>query len=1180
MDVGRLLIFALVLLACGWVRTAAAATPRPAAEAALAFYENRGQWPGTARFAAALPGGGTLFVEPSGFVYSLLDSAALPRHGAPAPSGAPARGHAYAVRFEGTQAPQPQGRDQLPAPRSYYLGPDRSRWATNVAGFRQVHYPGLYPGIDATLYENERQRLEYDFTVAPGARPGAIALRYDGASGLALDAAGNLLIKTTVGAVTELAPRAWQTTADGRRQPVPCAFVLRENRVQFRLGAYDPHRPLILDPEVVFNTHSGATSLDYGLSATPDAAGNVYSAGSSFGAGYYPTTLGAYVQTGRQFLADVVVSKFAAQASGPAALLYSTIIGGAGTDLPTRVVVNSQNELLVLGTTSSANFPTTAGAFDVSFGGGAVNSAAGPVPFPAGTDLFVLKLGAVGELLASTYLGGTANDGLLDPPGSASLFHNYGDALRGDIAADAAGNVYVATFTASANFPRGSSPLVYHGGAHDAAVCRLSPDLGSLAWTALLGGSGDDAAYSLALAPDGSIYAAGGTLNSGTFQGAAGGYLSAPPSSLSSLADGFVTRLSPSGTVLQSTYLGTSAYDQAYFVDVDANGSVYVLGQTLGFYPATTGALATAAGSQFIQQLTPTLTGAGFATVFGSGRPGITDFSPMAFGVDACGRLYVAGWSGSGTLLGTPSGSSTLANMPITPDALRSTTDGFDLYFMRLGAGATRLEYATYYGGLQVSSLLGEHADGGASRFDRAGRLYYTGCAACGSATFPMAPGAGYYQLSSSSGGACNQTTLKLDMSDGSGGSVGAPLTVCDNAPPLALTTGRPVGGTWSGPGVSGSVATGFFFTPSAQLGGTQQLTYTLPAAPNVCRLPPSQLAVKVLGSGTVRLGALPARLCAGPGQAPFVLTGTPAGGTFSGPGVVGNELRLATLPPGTYTIQYTVSMTGCGGGTASALVQLVTQAPPQAGPDTLLCAGQPQAFRLRGTPAGGTWSGPGVSGSVAAGFTFASAGAPGTALLTYAVAGASCNGQATRLITLAARPVPVAELAPSPCSIAGPGQATVTGLAPFTVQTVNNTVATTSSTPVFVWDFGDGQTSTERAPAHTYAQPGTYTIRLTAGLALGGCASTAVVTNVSVVDPLVPNIITPNADGQNDFFEQRFSCLPVQLRVYSRWGQEVFRAEEYANDWNAAGQPAGLYFVALRDTAGRRYRGWLEVVK
>ncbi|MBF9143176.1 DUF7948 domain-containing protein [Hymenobacter properus] len=1176
----RILLLALLLLAGGLVRESIAA-PSPPADASLTFYENRGQWPAAARFGAALPGG-TLFVEPAGFVYSLRDSAARPLHGAPAAApGPPSRGHAYAVHFEGAKPAAPQGAEQLPGHRNYYLGADPSHWATGVLGFRQVHYPELYPGIDAMLYENERQRLEYDFVVAPGARPGAIVLRYDGAAGLTLDAAGNLRVKTSVATVTELAPRAWQTSHDGRRKAVPCAFVLRENQVSFRLGAYDPALPLTIDPEVIFNSHSGATSLDYGLSGTYDAAGNVYSAGCSFSAGYYPTTLGAYVQTSRQSDADVVVSKFAAQVQGQASLLYSAIIGGGATDVPTRVVVNSQNELLIIGATASNNFPTTTGAFDTSFGGGAPGSVAGPITFSAGSDVFVLKLGAVGELLASTYLGGSANDGLLNPPGTASLFHNYGDALRGDVAADAAGNIFVATYTASADFPRGSSALPYHGGAHDAAVCRLSPDLRRLEWTALLGGGGDDAAYSLALAPDGNLYVAGGTLGGGGLQNTAGGYVSAPPSGASSQPDGFVTRLTSAGVVLQSTYLGTSAYDQAYFVDVDAGGSVYVMGQTLGAYPTTAGALATASGSQFIQQLTPALTGAGFAAVFGSGRAGITDFSPMAFGLDACGKLYVAGWSGNSNALGTISSTTTLANMPVTPDALRSTTDGFDLYFARLAVGGARLEYGTYYGALQGIGAIGEHADGGASRFDRAGRLYYSGCAGCGGLTFPMVPGAGYYQLTNAGGFFCNQTTLKLDMGDGSGGTVGAPLTVCDNGTAVALTTGRPAGGTWSGPGVSGSLAGGFFFTPTAQLVGTQQLTYTLPAAAGVCRLPASQLAVRVLGTGPVQVGPLPARLCSGPGLAPIQLTGMPAGGTFSGPGVVGNEFRPATLVPGTYTIRYTVPTTTCGGGTASVVVQLVSQAPPVAGLDTVLCASQTRSIRLLGNPAGGIWSGPGVSGSVATGFVFTSPGTPGTAVLTYQVTSGSCAGQAIRLFTLVAAPVPVALLAPTPCSFVGPGTglATATGLAPFTVQTVNNTPAIAGIATSYVWDFGDGQTSTERAPAHTYGQPGTYAVRLTASLN-GGCANTAVASAVTVVDPLVPNIITPNGDDVNDYFVQHFSCLPVQLRVYSRWGQEVFRAEEYANNWNAADVSAGIYYLVLLDTAGRRYRGWLEVVK
>ncbi|MFD2719491.1 hypothetical protein ACFST9_12250 [Hymenobacter monticola] len=135
--------------------------------------------------------GGTLFIEPAGFVYSLRDSAARPQHGAPAATAG--RGQAYAVRFKGATAAALRGAKQLPVLRSYYLGSDPSRWATGVPGFRQVHYADVCPGVDATLYENDRQRLEYAFAVVPGARPGAIVLRYDGATGRPHPAAGRAL---------------------------------------------------------------------------------------------------------------------------------------------------------------------------------------------------------------------------------------------------------------------------------------------------------------------------------------------------------------------------------------------------------------------------------------------------------------------------------------------------------------------------------------------------------------------------------------------------------------------------------------------------------------------------------------------------------------------------------------------------------------------------------------------------------------------------------------------------------------------------------------------------------------------------------------------------------------------------------------------------------------------------
>jgi hypothetical protein len=976
------------------------------ADASLAFYENRGQWAAPVRFAAALPGG-TLFLEKAGFTYSLLHPDARPRHEQPAAPG-PARGHAYTLHFEGAQAGcRPQGEEAVPGRRNYYLGDNPRHWASNVPGFRRVRYDGLYPGTAVVLYENAGHQLEYDIELQPRAKPAAVALRYEGADALTLDREGNLQVKTSVGTVTELAPRAWQTTADGQRQAVACAFELQGQRVRFRLGQYDQQRPLTIDPTVLFNSYSAANTINYGLSASYDAEGNIYSAGTIFLNGTYPTTPGAFTLSSRTMAQDVVVSKFLAQGRGPAALVYSSLIGGANADLPHRVVVNSQHELLIMGTTSSTDFPTTPGAFDNSFNGGSLIRAGVP-EYVLGSDLFVLKLGSQGQLLAGTYLGGTANDGVLDryQPDS-SLTHNFGDQLRGDILTDAAGKVYLASYTASADFPVAGGGLPFHGPAgrnrHDALVCCLSADLRQLTWSTLLGGARDDAAYTLGLASDGSIYTAGGTF-SADFPGTAGGYKAQPPGLGSNRPDAFVAHLSPTGHLLQSSYLGTAAHDEAYFLDLDSRDNVYLLGQTLGAYPTTPGSYAIPGGSQFIQQLNPTLTAAGLATVFGSGRPGMVDISPTAFGIDDCGRLYVAGWGGGNSL--TTSSPVPLAGMATTPDAFRTSTDGQDLYFMRLGPNAAQLEYGSYYGSNAGQLGSGEHADGGASRFDRHGVLYHASCGGCNFSAFPMVPGAGYYLLGTASGFFCNQVTLKVDL---------------------------------------------------------------------------------------------------------------------------------------------------------SALA-----APPIAGPDTVLCGNQLRPFLLRGAnPAGGSWSGPGVS---PAGVLTPPA-APGIYTLTYTTTG-SCTGSATRRVTVLPRPTGEAHSSCQPT-------ATADGRAPLLVHFRN---ATLGELPVR-WDFGDGSFSTEANPDHSYQLAGTYrvSISLTAPLA---CPLPEPVVLVRVDEPrLPPNIITPNGDGENQYFVQSFTCLPVTLTVYSRWGQQVFRADNYANDWSAAGLSRGLYYVLLRDTAGQQYKGTVEVV-
>ena len=286
-----------------------AAAPRPALRAApeaatLEFIENKGQWDARARYAAAIPGG-RLFLENAALTYLLVDPAALHRHGeAPAaderrvppasPSGELAA-HAYSVHFEGASR---QARPVAEAPtgevRNYLRGSDPRQWARGVGSFRRVRYAGLWPGIGATVYENGQQQLEYDFDLAPGADAGRVALRYAGPAGLALDpATGNLLIATTVGRVTELAPQAWQTNAQGQRQPVSCRYVLAGSTVRFLLGAYDHKQALTIDPTVIFSSFTGSTADNWGFTATHDPAGNLYSGGIAFGPGY-PTTSGAF----------------------------------------------------------------------------------------------------------------------------------------------------------------------------------------------------------------------------------------------------------------------------------------------------------------------------------------------------------------------------------------------------------------------------------------------------------------------------------------------------------------------------------------------------------------------------------------------------------------------------------------------------------------------------------------------------------------------------------------------------------------------------------------------------------------------------------------------------------------------------------------------------------------------
>ncbi|MCC2548960.1 hypothetical protein LJY25_21120, partial [Hymenobacter sp. BT175] len=764
-------------------------------------------------------------------------------------------------------------------------------------------------------------------------------------------------------------------TSRGQRRPVSCAFELSGNRVSFRLGSYDPALPLVIDPTVLFNSYSGTTSsFSLGMGATYDAQGNMYSAGVVSGPGY-PRTTGAYSQAFGGDQVDICLSKYNTTASGPGALVYATFIGGGSIETPHNLVTNPQGELVMVATTGSGNFPTTAGAYDRTFNGGSSIPGIGSgIYYQQGCDLALLKFSATGALQASTFFGGSGNDGILNLLSSGDLLnHNQGDHARSDVTLDAAGNVYVSSVTTSTDFPTTTGNVrIYRGGLHDATVSRFSPNLAALDWSTYLGGTGNDAARSLQLASDGSLYVCGGT-TSANFPTSAGVLHPAAPGGV----DGFVAQLSgATGALQRSTYLGTNVYDQAYFVQLDDTNQVYILGQTLGSYPITPGVYNNVAGTQFIQKLSADLSTNGFYTRFGSGRGAFTDIAPTAFGIDDCGRINVAGW-GSDQLFGYST--QPLDRMPTTANAQRNVTDGCDLYFLQLAPGATALTYASYYGYYAPGiNLQGEHVDAGAARFDRAGNLYHSSCGGCGN-NFPMVAGS-YYVTSRVTSGACNQTSIKVQFGEVSAGP--AQQTICSNAAPITLTGAVPTGGVWSGPGVT-QVGSSYVFTPSAALIGSQTLTYTVPGQLTCAGTATRTMVVQAVTAAS--FGPLDPAFCISQTTS-TLLTASPPGGTFSGPGVAGNLFYPAAAGLGTHIISYTVPATPCApASTVTRTVQVGSALTVRVRQDTAICQGNMQPIVLSGAdPVGGVWSGVGVS-QQGSRYVFTPPATPGSYALTYA---------------------------------------------------------------------------------------------------------------------------------------------------------------------------------------------------
>ncbi len=754
-----LLCFLTAIVLYTTAQTNAVSLPR---QQQLRFYENKGQWDEHITYRTDIPGG-RLLLEKNAFYYFLFSANDVAQVHHPDNKAVTVHGHSFRQEFVAANT-----NTKLTAQKpfadyaNYFLGNNPRYWASGVKIYSQVTYNNVYDNIDLIIYTQQAQQLKYDWIVKPGADVTKIKVRYKGTDDLYVQN-GELHIQLTTGTMAEEKPFAYQLV-NGFKKPVKCSFVLTGNEVSFDLpDGYDKSQPLVIDPNIVFSTYTGATGDNWGYTATYDPQGSMYLGGyvnNDFPGAVYPTTPGAFQTTwgggtgmsnsatmppgsgnGIGYACDMGITKFSPDGTQ---LVYSTYIGGNDNETPHSLVVDPLGNLVIYGVSYSPNYPVTANAYDNSYNGDG--------------DIVVTKLNPTGTaLIGSTYIGGSGMDGInYDPEEftSGRLKRNYGDQNRGEVNVDAANNIYIASCTQSFNFPvTGGALQSTYGGSQDGCAFKLSTDCSALQWCTYLGGSTDDACYSLDIGPNGTLYVAGGTMSNNfpTTSGALHtGYMGG-------LYDGFVAQINATGTqLLSSSYIGTSGNDQVYFVKLDGAGNVYFVGQTTGSYPVQNATYSNPNSGQFISKVNPALNSVIYSTVFGSGN-GSPNISPTAFLVDTCENVYVAGW-------GTNNSSFTgffnnMYNMPLTSDAMKSTTDGTDFYFFVMSKNAQGILYGSYFGGNQSI----EHVDGGTSRFDKRGVIYQAICAGCGGNSFtPTTPSNVWSPTNQSSN--CNELGLKIEF--------------------------------------------------------------------------------------------------------------------------------------------------------------------------------------------------------------------------------------------------------------------------------------------------------------------------------------------------------------------------------------------------------------------------------
>lgn len=535
-----------------------------------------------------------------------------------------AEGAVLRLDIDGLDRSTAEFEGRLPGLSHYLKGQDRSRWVRHVPSFGGLLLDG--DAVDVA-FQSQGTALRFDFELTRAADAGRLALTVPSGTTASSGADGALELRNSRGRWSLSAPVAYQP--DGvHERPVACEYVIDGSRVTFRLTGADADRPLVIDPTLEFSSFLGGDDRERAEESSTraqvdvDDDGDIYVLGTSRSTDF-PTTGGAY-QEDLDTTDDFVVTKIDGE---DGSIVWATYVGGDEGEAALGFVVHGEDEQATLcGSTVSSDYPLENEA--ASTGSGVLT-----------------RLSADGSSLDfSTRVGAVLR----------------GIALRSD---DKYVELQAGTISAFTVVQRSAD------GQTVSNPRALSLPSGFLIPTAIAIADDDDAVICGWITNTGLP-----TTASSLQQNPSGGH------------DGFVVRVTDQGALDWATYLGGRTTDNAFSVDILANGRICVAGRTASNdFPTTTDAhdRSYAGDSQFdgfLAVLESDGTALDYSTYLGGA--GTDQALGVAAGADA---IHVAGWT-------------TSTAYPVE-DAYQSTNGGGRDAFLTVFGCDYEIDFSTYFGG-------------------------------------------------------------------------------------------------------------------------------------------------------------------------------------------------------------------------------------------------------------------------------------------------------------------------------------------------------------------------------------------------------------------------------------------------------------------------------------------------